>query len=167
MRLSLNRLLATSILALLFPLLVALTGCQTTESGAEFQDYDPGVFVSPAQTNETGEATEAVATAAAPAETKKAHAELSDTFRVGDVVAVTFSGTSQDISPHQERIKEDGTITLSLVGPVVAAGKTPGELQKELQQKYNKYYKHYNFYQSCCIFRCIYIKKLHHFHKII
>ena len=65
----------------------------------------------------------------------------SDVFHVGDVVTVTFSGTSTQISPHQERIKEDGTITLFLVGSVKAAGKSPGELQRDLQEAYRNYYR--------------------------
>jgi polysaccharide export outer membrane protein len=38
--------------------------------------------------------------------------------------------------PHQEPIKEDGTITLDWIGPVQAAGKTPGELQNEIHDLY-------------------------------
>ena len=73
--------------------------------------------------------------------TAQARSGYSEVFLVGDVVTVTFSGTSEQISPHQERIKEDGTITLFLVGPVKAAGRSPGELQKDLQEKYEHFYK--------------------------
>ena len=64
-------------------------------------------------------------------------------FRIGDQVTVTFSGLppSDLIPPHDERIKEDGTITLPLIGAVKASGKAPGELQKEIQDLYvPKYY---------------------------
>ena len=64
-------------------------------------------------------------------------------FRIGDQVTVTFSGLppSDVIPPHDERIKEDGTITLPLIGAVKANGKAPGELQKEIQDLYvPKYY---------------------------
>lgn len=54
----------------------------------------------------------------------------------GDMVKVTFSGTDQTIQPHEERIKEDGTITLPLIGSIKAEGKTTGELQKEIQKSY-------------------------------
>jgi len=59
-------------------------------------------------------------------------------FQVGEEVTVTFSGLppTEPIMPHLEQIKEDGTITLPLVGAVAAAGKTPGELQKAIQDKY-------------------------------
>jgi polysaccharide export outer membrane protein len=60
----------------------------------------------------------------------------SDRFNVGDLVVVSFSGLTDPPAPHEERIKEDGTITLMLIGQVTAKGKTPGELQKEIRQTY-------------------------------
>lgn len=64
----------------------------------------------------------------------------SDVFGLGDQVIVTFSDASLQL--HEERIKDDGTITLHLIGPVKAVGKTPGELQKEIQELYvPKYYQ--------------------------
>jgi polysaccharide export outer membrane protein len=67
----------------------------------------------------------------------------SDKFRIGDQVLVNFSGSVPDmiLQPHKEAVKEDKTITPPLVGPVVAAGRTPGDLQRELQEKYNALYK--------------------------
>jgi len=61
-------------------------------------------------------------------------------FRIGDTVTVTFSGVEPPPPPHEERIKEDGTITLPMIGSVIAAGKTAGELQKEIQERYSRYY---------------------------
>lgn len=62
-------------------------------------------------------------------------------FRVGETVIVTFSGAPVEIFPHEEPIKEDGTITLPLIGAVTAIGKTSGELQKEIYANYvPKYY---------------------------
>ena len=62
-------------------------------------------------------------------------------FRVGETVIVTFSGAPIEILPHEEPIKEDGAITLPLIGTVTAAGKTAGELQNEIQASYvPKYY---------------------------
>ena len=59
-------------------------------------------------------------------------------YRVGDTVVVTYSDTPPDnpIPPYEETIKEDGTITPPLIGPVHAAGKTAGELQKEIHDDY-------------------------------
>ena len=62
-------------------------------------------------------------------------------FHVGDTVNVTFSGAPISPDPHEEQIKEDGTITLYLIGAVKAAGKTAGELQTEILTNYvPKYY---------------------------
>lgn len=66
----------------------------------------------------------------------------ADRFRMGDLVKVTFSGLADPILPHEERIKDDGNITLSMIGSLKAVGKTPGELQKELYDLYvPKYFK--------------------------
>lgn len=55
---------------------------------------------------------------------------------VGDYVKVTLSGIQEPPPPHEEQIKEDGTITLPNLDPVKAEGKTLGELQKEIYTKY-------------------------------
>jgi len=65
----------------------------------------------------------------------------SPTFVVGDLVTVEFSGFEGAPPKHDERIKDDGTINLPLIGPVKAAGKTPSELQKEIQEKYKPFYR--------------------------
>ena len=63
-------------------------------------------------------------------------------FRVGDTVVVSFSGGPDQIPDHEEAIKEDGNITLDLIGKIHALGKTPGELQDEIQSDYvPKYYR--------------------------
>lgn len=59
------------------------------------------------------------------------------TFNVGDLVTVTFTPVSGDVLPmHAERVHEDGTIVLPLIGTVTALGKTAGELQKEIHDLY-------------------------------
>jgi protein involved in polysaccharide export with SLBB domain len=57
-------------------------------------------------------------------------------FHIGETVSVIFSEAPDDIPPHNEPIKEDGTITLPYIGAVLAAGKTAGELQKEIHDLY-------------------------------
>jgi polysaccharide export outer membrane protein len=65
----------------------------------------------------------------------------SDRLNSGDLVIVTFSGIDTVLPQHEERIKEDGTITLSLIGSVKALGKTPGQVQREIRDLYvPKYY---------------------------
>src|SRR5580692_8171634 len=62
-------------------------------------------------------------------------------FHVGETVNVTFSDTPDPIAAHEEQIKEDGTITLPLIGSVKALGKTAGQLQNEIHDLYvPKYY---------------------------
>jgi polysaccharide export outer membrane protein len=66
--------------------------------------------------------------------------EYSDKFQVGDLVKITFSGNvANDLlqKPHEEHVKEDGSITPPYVGSAIAAGKKPGVLQKELQDRYD------------------------------
>lgn len=108
-------------LALIFQILsigFLFAGCETA--------YDPG------------DADVSVGSATASPATGNADA---DRFRMGDMVKVTFSGI-EPISPHEERIKDDGNITLSMIGSVKAVGRTPGELQKELYDLYvPKFYK--------------------------
>lgn len=67
----------------------------------------------------------------------------TDILHKGDLVTVTFSGPTSEapIPQHEEYIKDDGTITPPSIGSVMAAGKTSGDLQKELQEKYNKLYR--------------------------
>ena len=66
----------------------------------------------------------------------------SDTLIIGDVITINFnSGDTQPLPQHQEAIKDDGRITPPYVGSVVAKGKSPGELQSELQKLYDKLYR--------------------------
>ena len=67
-------------------------------------------------------------------------------FQIGDQVGILYKGvgSAEPIPAHQETVKEDGTITPPFVGSVVAAGKTPGELQRELQEKYDTIFKDLN-----------------------
>lgn len=57
-------------------------------------------------------------------------------FHVGETVIVDLTGTVDLIPEHSEPIKEDGTITMPLIGKVQAAGKTAGELQNEIHNFY-------------------------------
>ncbi len=65
----------------------------------------------------------------------------TETFNVGELVLVNFSGVEMPPTQHEERIKADGTVTLSLIGSVPAVGKTPGQLQHEIRERYLVFYK--------------------------
>ncbi len=63
----------------------------------------------------------------------------------GEMVKIDFSGPPSPPHPHEENIKDDGTISLIHVGSVKAAGKTPGQLQTEIQQLYvPRFYRYLN-----------------------
>ncbi|MEW6305573.1 MAG: polysaccharide biosynthesis/export family protein [Verrucomicrobiota bacterium] len=62
--------------------------------------------------------------------------EIGETLGIGDPVRVTFHGTPTPVQPVEERVKDDGTINLPLIGSVKAVGKTRGELQREVQARY-------------------------------
>ena len=103
----------TSVLFGLMAAGIFLAGCATEPTWSEI----PGVATATTTTNEP--------------------APPTDKFQVGDLVTITFSGISLETMPaHEERIKEDGTITLNLIGPIKAAGKSAGELQKEIRREY-------------------------------
>jgi polysaccharide export outer membrane protein len=61
-------------------------------------------------------------------------------YHVGDVVTITF--VTEPIPPLEEGVKEDGTITLPLLGDISVEGKTPLAVQNQLNQEYRnwKYY---------------------------
>ncbi|MEP6662615.1 MAG: polysaccharide biosynthesis/export family protein [Verrucomicrobiota bacterium] len=77
-----------------------------------------------------------------PADSKETASDAKvGELRVGDTVQVDFSRIGdREIPRHEEQIKDDGTISLYLIGSVKAAGKTTGQLQNEIQTAYNKYY---------------------------
>lgn len=122
---------------------VASSGLETDSSPAGF--YDPNgaaAYEEPEAPKEPIQQVHVVPRPPSPQpEQATAPGVHGNRFQVGDVVTVSFSGIAQPLPIHEERIKEDGTITLQYVGPVTAAGKSPGELQRYLQEAYKKYYK--------------------------
>ena len=59
---------------------------------------------------------------------------------VGDVIQIS-SAIDSSLSQEDITILSDGTISLSLIGRVRVAGKTVGDLQRELNDRYTKYVK--------------------------
>ncbi len=117
-----------------------VAGCTTSDGGKDpFNGNDPlkdqgappPVVGSPAS---TGAAPEVGAGQSATT--------VTNGLRVGDTVIVTFTDTVTQISPIQDTIKEDGTITLIWNERFQAAGRTPAELQVDIRSRYvPKYYK--------------------------
>jgi polysaccharide export outer membrane protein len=54
---------------------------------------------------------------------------------LNDTVIVKLS-ENQFTTTHEEKVKEDGSITLPHIGTVVAANRTAGELQKEIHDRH-------------------------------
>jgi len=58
------------------------------------------------------------------------------TLQAGDVINISFPN-SPSLNDSQ-KIREDGNVNLAMIGEVSAAGKTPGSLQHELEERYMK-----------------------------
>jgi len=112
-----------------------LNGCSSSSDEILFSDSaaPPSAQTRSATGSSTG-------TAAAPADITSSDLTAAR-FHVGDTVSVDFSDTPEKLDENIEPIKENGTITLPLIGPVRALGKTAGELQTEIHDLYvPKYY---------------------------
>ena len=72
----------------------------------------------------------------AATEVNKQHRVEVPRFHVGETLTVIFSGTPTPLDSHEETVREDGNITLSLIGSIRAVGKTAGELQDEIHDRY-------------------------------
>jgi protein involved in polysaccharide export with SLBB domain len=62
--------------------------------------------------------------------------ERLDLLHVGDVLTIEFTDTAVTFLPREERIKEDGTITLLEGKTFTAARKTRGQLELEIHDWY-------------------------------
>jgi len=117
-------------------IVVAIAGCKTTPAD------EPVFSDAPAASAAAQPAAPALQAAVATGATAAVEGGRSSVFRVGDPVTVTFSGVDAALPVHEERIKDDGSITLPLIGSLVVVGMTPGELQKKIHAKYvPDYYK--------------------------
>ena len=99
-----------SMLAAVF--LVVLSGCETSSSHSNPPDYpSKDVALPPQNTNDV-------------------------VLKAGDSVKVVFpNGDKMD---SIETIRPDGKITLTIIGDVAAAGKTPEQFRQDLVEKYSK-----------------------------
>lgn len=62
--------------------------------------------------------------------------DLMTSFRPGEALIITFADTPMPIQPFEGRIKEDGSITLMENQDFAASGKTAGQLEKEIRDRY-------------------------------
>jgi len=140
-----------------------LAGCKSDQFDTfeEVQGLStPGTYSSDPATASTPTPTVAAPTAAAPAPVTGGTAMTApatatqplppimngpgaEVLHAGDSLVIVFSDTPQGIPMFEDRIKEDGTITLPLNLTFQAAGKTRGDLEKEIRARYvPNYYTH-------------------------
>jgi protein involved in polysaccharide export with SLBB domain len=116
-----------------------LSGCRTQPQGQQFAEVpqDPAASVT-----STAAAPAVVSPAPVPA-TTDGGAPGTETLRVGDSLTITFTDTPVPIPTFDEKIKDDGYITLTLNQTFKAAGKSRGDLEKEIRARYvPDYYKY-------------------------
>ena len=72
---------------------------------------------------------------------------IKDEIQIGDSLVISFSDLVMPITPIEELVRQDGTITLLLNQRFLAAGKTRGELEQEIHKFYvPDYYKQMTVY---------------------
>jgi polysaccharide export outer membrane protein len=59
-----------------------------------------------------------------------------EVLKNGDLVTILFSDLPVPTAPLEERVKDDGTITLVYNQTFMAAGKTRGALEREIRERY-------------------------------
>jgi polysaccharide export outer membrane protein len=98
------------------------TGCQTAgaKSGAA----------------EDGTRFATIAHDGAKASSSEESGDTIDTLHAGDVLTIEFTDMAVPVPLREERIKEDGSITLLEGKTFTASGKTRGQLEKEIHDFY-------------------------------
>jgi protein involved in polysaccharide export with SLBB domain len=111
-----------------------LTGCRTQQTTA-FAEI-PGISpqTSPAAAASAPEPSAPVSATAA--EKSVSAARSSEVLNPGDTIRIEYNDLPVVTPPFLGPIKEDGTITLILNQKFTAAGKTRGELEKEIRDRY-------------------------------
>jgi polysaccharide export outer membrane protein len=130
-----------------------LSGCQTHQPGQQFAEVPSALTAasgaSPAAADTrpaASGATQVAAPVASPIAVSTAASGSgpeAEVLRVGDSLTIIFTDTPVNIPNFDEKIREDGTIKLTLDKTFKAAGKTPGDLEKEIRACYvPNYYKY-------------------------
>lgn len=119
-------------------LLLGLSGCSTPDYQAQYNFETVPV---PGVTSTAGTAPPSSAAVADPAKpalpaTAAPAAPGTELLRVGDPLTIVFSDIPTPTQPFEERIKDDGTITLLYNQTFVAAGKLRGDLEREIRARY-------------------------------
>jgi protein involved in polysaccharide export with SLBB domain len=106
-------------------------GCQTNSADSGFSEV-PGM--EPVAQGGTAPATTpAVAPNPAATTTNRESAEF---IKVGDILVISFADLPTPFAPFDQKVKDDGTITLIYNQPFQAAGKRTGDLEREIRVFY-------------------------------
>jgi polysaccharide export outer membrane protein len=125
---------------------LGLSGCRTQSPDQQFAVVPPALTgassANPATTPAsdttpavTPGASSVLSPSADPAATNGSGPE-KEVLHVGSSLTITLTDTPNPIPPFEGKIREDGTITLTLNQTFKADGKTPGELEKEIRERY-------------------------------
>src|ERR1035437_2618229 len=136
---------------------LGLSGCRTQSPEQQFAELPPALTTAssanpvaapattpiPATASATAPAAAPVVSpVAVPAATSVGAPEV-EVLGVGSSLTITLLDTPILIPIFEGKIKEDGTITLTLNQLFTAAGKTPGALENEIRDRYvPKYFKY-------------------------
>jgi protein involved in polysaccharide export with SLBB domain len=133
---------------------LGMSGCQTQQQGQQFAEVPaslaptpspaPAVPVTskPAPSGTTPVAAPAAVHAIPISTVTSGSGAEAEVLRVGDSLTVVFTDTPVQIPNYDEKIKDDGTITLHLDKTFKAAGLSRGELEKKIRDCYvPNYYK--------------------------
>jgi polysaccharide biosynthesis/export protein len=139
----------------LFFVVGCLSGCRTPPPVHQFAELPPGlatasggspVVTSPASPAPAPAATPVAGTSVSPTAGSGAPrigGPEPEVFRTGDSLIVVYSDLPMPTPAFEGKIKEDGTITLLLNKTFTAAGKTTGDLEKEIRAYYvPRFYKY-------------------------
>jgi polysaccharide export outer membrane protein len=132
---------------------LGLFGCRTQSPEQQFAEVPPALSTASSANSVATPATAPVPTttqvsppvvnpAAVPGTTNASGPEL-EVLGVGSSITIALLDTPTPIPTFEGKIKEDGTITLTLNKTFTAAGKTPGDLEKEIRASYVPQYFKY------------------------
>lgn len=110
-----------------------LAGCRTGQD-KNFADV-PGLPGSAATAPAAAPAESAAPAGAAPASGTNGGYSV-DIVHIGDTLIITFQDLPIIMPPIEDRVKDDGTITLLFTKTFTAAGKTRGQLEREIRDAY-------------------------------
>jgi protein involved in polysaccharide export with SLBB domain len=113
---------------LIVAFVVVFAGCTGSKRANSTAPQVPGTFPAVVSNNATNDA---------PATNTYRNAESQDVIKPGDTLLITFTNLrSGPIPTFDQRVREDGTITLIYNNVFHVAGRKTGDLEKEMREFY-------------------------------